>query len=192
MTAPDGLVMAISAASVASDNYGGDGVDDTLTSAFDVRGADTDLSFALTQEVFSNNPGTSNITQTYVITNNSTLAIQFDLVRVFDGDSVFEGDFADDQVGTTMHAAGSGPYVFQQEVLDPCPTTISLSNREAVPYFRCKQGSVPPSGPPNFDWGTGVVLYDAFGIPTTWVNLIAGVGYDTHGVSGPVGGRGRP
>lgn len=163
-----------------------DEVDDTLTSSFDVTGGLTDLSFDLMQRVM-NAAGPMDsavLTQTYTITNNSPDPISFILVRVFDGDLLWSGDIADDEVGTTMHGAGLGPYVFQQEAGDPAVTAITLSGLAGNNYFGGKHGLTPGGGAPPYDFGTDTEVWDAFGIPTSWESHIAGVGYSIDGLSG--------
>ena len=100
---------------LAASDSSGNGVDDTLTSSFSVGGG-LNLSVEVTQTVTSDTPGVSFLQQDYVVTNNSSGTVNLTFVRVLDADLVWgAGDFADDEVGTTMHGAGVGPYVFQQE-----------------------------------------------------------------------------
>ena len=63
-------------------------------------------------------------------------------------------------------------------------TSITLSSPQATAYFGGKNGVQPAGGPPPYNFGTDTEVFDAFGVPATWLNNIAGVGYDTDGVSG--------
>ena len=74
--------------------------------------------------------------------------------------------------------------MFEQEAADPAATSITLSSSAADAYFGAKHGVQPAGGPPPYDFGTDTEVFDAFGVPASWVNNIAGVGYDMDGVSG--------
>ena len=82
------------------------GVQDTLQSSFRVFGGATDLGFDLTQHVEMFAPGMSFIQQTYAITNNESSSVSFQMVRAFDGDLLWSGDFADDEV---LYVLSCGP-----------------------------------------------------------------------------------
>ena len=178
------LSKTITSPGVPSDTSG-DGVNDTLNSSFSVSGGATSLSFDLTQSVSADTPGVAILDQTYVITNDANGTASFSLVRAFDADLVWGGGttFADDEVGTTMHGAGLGPYVFQQEFDDPGVTAITMSGA-GNNYYGGKNGVEPGNGPPPYGFGTDVQVWEAFGIPTSWESHIAGVGYFKNGVSG--------
>lgn len=165
----------------------GDGVNDTVTSAFRVFGGTTDLAFDLTQRVSPFAAGVSFVQQDYTVTNTANEPISFSMVRAFDGDLLWDGGggWEDDEVGTSMHSAGLGPYVFEQEATDPSVTAITVSSLVGGNYYGGKHGITPPNGPPAYAYGTDTQVWDAFGIPASWVNHIAGVGYNTNGVSGP-------
>jgi len=182
--ASDGsLTLSVTSPSVSSD-ANGDSVQDTLNSAFVAMGTDTNLSFALTQTVVSGPPGVANVMQTYVITNNAGVAIDFNLARVFDGDLLWDGDFGNDQVGTSINAFGGPLFVFEQEASDPTATSVTLSSAQAITYFGGKNGVQPAGGPPPYNFGTDTEIYDNFGVPASWFDHIAGVGYTIDGVSG--------
>ncbi|MCH8166038.1 MAG: hypothetical protein IH889_10565 [Planctomycetes bacterium] len=179
----------VTAANSASDTNG-DGVNDTLTSGFNVSGGDTDLSFDVTQHVeriipLGGNP-VAILTQDYTITNNSTLPIDFELVSTFDGDLLWVGDFEDDTVGTgTNGSPGVDRYVYEGEVGQPA-TAITISSPTGDAYAGSKLGINPAGGPPcpDYGFGTDVQVWEAYGIPDCWRNHIAAVGYDTDGESG--------
>ena len=187
--ASDGSVtLMVTSPSVPSDTNA-DTVDDTLVSSFTATGAGgTSLSFDLTQSVAAGDPGVATLTQEYVITNNDTASIDLVLDRVFDGDLLWAGmpgnEFSNDEVGTGFNAAGGDMFVFEQEPGDPT-TAITLSSPGGVAYFGGKNGVLPAGGPPPYNFGTDTEVFDNFGFPASWINHIAGVGYDTDGVSGP-------
>ena len=187
----DGSLDTIVTAANSPSDTNGDGVNDTLTSGFNVSGGDTDLSFDVTQHVERIVPLSGNtvaiLTQDYTITNNSTLPIVFELVSTFDGDLLWVGDFEDDTVGTgTNGSPGVDRYVYEGEVGQPTQT-ITISSPTGAAYTGSKLGFVPDPGDPNcpaYGFGTDVQVWEAYGIPDCWRNHIAIIGYDTDGESG--------
>jgi len=178
------LTRTVTSPNVASD-FNGDGVNDSLSSAFSVTGGATNLGFALTQRVTAFGPGVSFLRQTYAVTNNGSAPIAFSMVRMYDGDLLWAGDFSNDNVGTTTNGAGLGSYVYQSEV-GSSSQAVTLSSTLATQYFGGKHGVDPDGagGSPAYNFGTDVQVWNAFGIPTGWVNNVAGVGYNTNGDSG--------
>jgi hypothetical protein len=166
----------------------GDGVTDALISVFRLWGPGVDLTFDLDQSVeriaSRNGAVAAALTQAYTITNNLPTLIDFDLLRVYDGDLMWWGGYGDDSVGT-RHASAANS-VFMRE--DGLPETrITLSSPEGDGYICAKQG-VDPDGPgpgPAMGFGTDTQEWDAYGIPEGWENFIPDVGYDTNGESGP-------
>ncbi len=197
--APDASLTRSIAGLTAVVDSNGDGVPDTMFSSFDVQGGATDLSFDLEQAVSAISPGVAGMRQDYTITNNSTSAIDFDMVRVFDGDLLWDGDFTNDEVGTTTHGSGYA-YVFMQEAAVPGSTAITLScvddgddgdddtgddgNNPCGCVTGSKAGVEPENGLPAYGLGTDVLIWDNFGLPETWMNDIANVGFLTNGTSG--------
>jgi hypothetical protein len=179
----------------APSDTNGDGVDDSLQSAFRVSGGAVNLAFALQQRVQTAGPGVSLLQQTYSITNNGAASLAFSMVRNMDADLLWSGDFADDNVGTSMHGAGLGPFVYQNEVGD-LSQAITLSSVTAGSYYAGKNGVDPDGagGGPAYGFGTDVQIWNAFGLPTTWQNHVAGVGYNLNGDSGaaPPGSAATP
>lgn len=107
---------------VASDEMGGDGVNDTATSTFRVRAPDADLisvHFSLAQQVYSAGNNVAVFTQTYEITNETANTISFELLRQVDADLVWDdaADFGDDNVGTGSNGCGAlvDTFVYQSE-----------------------------------------------------------------------------
>jgi hypothetical protein len=182
----------VTATPAAGDSTPGDGIEDTLTSAFTVLGmADPNhpavLTFELTQFVSeSDPPGTAYLRQDYRITNQGGQPVTLRLVRVYDGDMPWSGDpvFADDWVGAGQN--WEGWYAYQQEPDDDrlAVTLSSFTSPDA--YFGGKHGVDPDGsgGDPPFGWGTSVEIWDAYGVPTAWQDYVAGVGYNIAGVSG--------
>ncbi len=174
------LDRSITSPLMASDTSG-NGVADTLNSAFNVFGGSTNLGFDLTQRVSSFDAGVSFMQQDYTITNNGNGSVAFQLVRPFDADMLWSGDFGDDEVGTGFHGSGLDPFVFQQEVGDST-TAMTLSSPQGRFYYGGKNG-VDPGGVP-FAYGTDTQVWDMMGIPASWQDYIAGVGAGINGTSG--------
>ena len=181
-TIPPNLTPSITSPNVLSDTNA-DGVNDTAVSGFTAMGGTTNLSFRLQQHVQSAGPGVAVLEQTYTVTNDGTAPVDIQMVRSMDADLVFSGPFTNDEVGTSMWGAGLGTYVFQQEAADPGITAVTLSSNAATAYYGGKNTVVPSGGPPNFAFGTDVQVYDAFGVPGSWVNEIANVGAGVNGLS---------
>lgn len=184
-SADTSLSRSVISPNVASDSSG-DGINDTANSAFRVfaPAGGTDLGFQLRQQVTNVSPSVSFMQQDYTVTNNSTAAITIKMVRAFDGDLLWDGNFESDSVGTSSNGSPLGPYAFIQEPAQP-GQSVTLSASNSTLYFGGKHGVAPPGGPPNFDFGTDTEVWDANGTPTSWVNLIAGIGYNINGQSGP-------
>lgn len=162
----------------------GDGVNDLANSEFRVFGGATDLRFQLQQRVVNVSSGVSYLQQDYTVTNQSTAgAIAFTMVRAADLDLVFDNNFETESVGTTANGAGLGPYVFEQEPNQP-GQSMTLSIPTGGSYYGGKHGLIPGLGAPAYDFGTDTEVWDANGVPTSWVNNIAGIGYSTNGISG--------
>jgi hypothetical protein len=184
----------ITNALTASDTDG-DGVNDTATSSFDlVNGVSgsglTNLSVDVIQRVSVDRPGVSAfLQQDYTFTNNAANSITLNLVRAFDGDLLWTdnlgtGGFCDDEVGTTMHGAGLGTYVYEQEDTESPHTAMTLSSPNATIYYGGKRGVDPLGGGLPFGYGTDTQVWDELGTPANWVNFIAGVGANLNGESG--------
>jgi len=166
----------------------GDGVTDALISAFRVWGPGVDVTFDLEQSVERIVAGDGDVaaalTQAYTITNNLPAPIDFDLLRVYDGDLVWAGSEGDDSVGT-QHAADANSVYIREDGLPE--TTITLSSPDGSGYIGAKQG-VDPDGPgpgPAMGFGTDTQEWEAYGIPEGWENFIPDVGYEINGESGP-------
>ena len=183
------LTVAITQNVVASDESG-NGTDDTGVSAFQISGGGIGLAltFDLVQHVQSVGLGPVQgalLTQEYTITNLANGPIDFTLVRAFDGDLIWNGDFTDDNVGTGTNGSPDERYVYESEPGDTA-TAITLSSPQGSAYSGGKHGVDPDGagGDPAYNFGTDVQVWEDFGIPGAWQNHIAGVGYDTNGDSG--------
>jgi hypothetical protein len=183
-SADTSLNRAVVSPNVASDSNG-DGINDTANSSFRVfaPAGGTDLGFAVRQRVQSAGPGVAFMQQDYTVTNNGQSSITVGLVRSHDADLLYDANFETDSVGAGGNGGGGRPYVFMQEPNQP-GQSITMSMTGAGSYYGGKHGVVPPNGPPNFDLGTDTEVWDNAGIPASWRNLIAGVGYNTNGQSG--------
>ena len=158
-----------------------DGVDDMLTSSFEILGGPSPLLVDVVQEVDSV-PGNSIalLTQRYTITNVGALSATFSLLRIGDFDMFWNGTSLDDSVGTDR--AVTNNTVFQQEDSTPV-TRITMVSAQATDYTGGIRGITPPGGPP-YAFGTDCTEWDAFGLPASWADHIAAVGTKTNGESG--------
>ncbi len=136
-------------AGVASDTNG-DGLNDTLVSQFIPCHGPTDvhLTFDVVQsvELVASGPGVgvSVLTQTHTITNDSSTAIDFVLIRQVDSDLRWIGDGYDDTVGTMTHADGGDLSVYTMEH-NRTTTAVTLSSPQAAFYYGSK-GDFDPDG----------------------------------------------
>ena len=171
---PEGVI-------VASDTDG-DGVDDHAVSKFDLVGFVVDLTFDVVQRLERVGSGAvSMLTQEYTITNNQAEAIDFILLRQFDLDLLWDAGpgATDDSVGTGTNGLGERCDRFVYQLEDGAPeTAVTISSPQGDIYYGAKGGLVPghnASGNTPFGFGTGLEQWDAFGVPTGWDNIIAGV-----------------
>lgn len=179
------LDRAVVSPNSASDTTG-NGVDDTVTSAFRVFGGSTDLHFDVVQQVRSVGMFGARLSQEYTIRNDGASSISFLLVRHYDPDLTWQNGITDDEVGTSSNAVGSGASVFVQETGSRGPTTIELASPSAAAtsYYGYKSGIEPPGGPPTPAAGSTNDLWDSYGIPASWQDFITNVGVATDGLSG--------
>ena len=184
-SADTSLSRSVLNANVASD-FNGDGINDTANSAFRVFGGGTDLSFALRQRITAVSSSVAFMQQNYTITNNGTQPISLVMVRSFDGDLLWTGDFSTDSVGTTSNGDPDGKSVFMQEVGQPAQSVNLSMGLQGNAYFGGKNGVDPDGagGSPAYNFGSDTEIWESIGMPGGWVNNIAGVGYNTNGQSG--------
>jgi hypothetical protein len=170
----------------------GDGTSDTLDTVFRVTSpaGNIRLLFALRQQVTALPAAVSTVRLDYTVQNEASAKVRFSLLRTWDADlpwSAAGGSdyYSNDEVGTTANSAGPGRrFVFIREPDDPA-AACALSGPQGCFYFGGKHGLEPENGPPAYDFGTDIDWWRAYGVPHTWRNHIAGVGYDTDGASGP-------
>ncbi len=176
------LTRAVTGANMALDTTG-DGVNDTLTSSFEVlRVPVIDLQVGLEQKVESV-PGNSIalMTQHYTFENLGANPVSFNLVRLGDFDLIYIGAFDDDSVGTDRAVTNNA--VYQQEDSTPA-TRITMVSVSATDYTGGINLIVPSGGPPAYGFGTDCQTWDNPGLPATWADEIAAVGNKTNGESG--------
>lgn len=168
----------------------GDGIDDTLDSIFRVRSPDggTQLLIALRQEVQALPSGVSFVQIDVHVTNEGARKIRFSLLRTWDSDLPWSATggsayYTNDEVGTTTNGADLGRFVFVREPDDPA-AAVTLSGPRGSFYYGGKHGVQPEGGPPTYDFGTDIDWWLAYGVPHTWRNHVAGIGYDADGASG--------
>jgi hypothetical protein len=145
------------------------------------------LGFTLRQTMTTETAPATLLRQTYVITNTGDLDLQLDFSTQWDADLQWTGSnpypYDDDVVGASPGLCS----VYQHE---PGNTAMSVSLSDGgstVPishYFGAKATVTPPNGPPAFSTSAGHAVFDARGLPASWRDLIANVGYDTAGESG--------
>jgi hypothetical protein len=186
----DSLDRAIVAINTPSDTDA-DGVDDQLTSAFEVTGTGVDLDFALQQNVEQVAAGKATLTQRYTITNNLGSPITFVLQRNFDNDLVWQSSTYDnDDMGTGWNGTSADMYVIAQEPGTP-ETAVTHSCALGTAYCGAKSGVNPDAADPDcleYGAGTDTQDWDAYGLPDCWVNHIANVGHNVNGSSGDAPG----
>ena len=137
------LTVEITQNVVASDESG-NGTDDTGVSAFQISGGGfgVALTFDLVQHVQSVGLGPVQgavLTQEYTITNLANSPIDFTLVRAYDGDLLWDGDFSNDNVGTGTNGSPDERYVYESEAGDTA-TAITLSSPQGSAYSGGKHG----------------------------------------------------
>jgi len=121
-----------------------------LTSSFAVCNGpiDVSLTFDVTHSVeqVASGPGVgvSVLTQTHTITNESSTAIDFVLIRQVDSALMWIGDGYDDAVGTMTHADGGDLSVYTMEH-NRTTTAVTLSSPQAAFYYGAK-GDYDPDG----------------------------------------------
>ncbi len=200
--ATPGTVITITKPLTGSDSDG-DGVIDTAESAFTVMGPPAFgpfLDMTLCQRVHKPAPGStaSRFRQQYTFIA-SFGGMTFKAVRHHDMDLFMTGPAFTDVAGTIVSfgcdasaPAGVplGPPInpYQREPLPEPPGTpfaIGLVPRVPGPldpdyvYYAGRSGFDPdgPGPDPAMDFGTDFEIWDAFGLPPSWVNYTAGIGH---------------
>jgi MYXO-CTERM domain-containing protein len=160
----------------------------TITEPSAPAGQRVALSFTLRQTLTAETAPATLLRQSYVITNTGDLDLQLSFSNHWDADLGWTAEvpaypYYDDVVGASPGLCS----VYQHEPgntamsvnLSDGGSTVPISN-----YFGAKTGVTPPNGMPNFSTTAGHAVFDARGIPASWRNLVANVGYNTAGQSG--------
>jgi len=165
----------------------GDGIDDTATSTFHAFGGNGnyDLMFDLLQTV--SKPvagGVSTWTKVYTIYNISGEPATFLLERHNDMDLWFDALYEDCAGAASV---GGVRNVYMREA-DAVPNhenlVVALSGTPGYVYCAGRSGYDPDgAGPdPPMAYGTDFQVWENFGLPGSWQNYVAGVGYDMDGI----------
>ncbi len=143
------------------------------------------LAFTLDQKVtYDTASATSTFRQTYTITNIGTLDTDLGFHAHWDADLIWTNSAVDDIAGVGQGLC----YVF---IRDDSGADRAVSLRDGgstVPrtyYYAGKSGVTPPLGPPVY--GSTYYsqdVFNMFGMPTSWRNNLAAVGYSLPGESG--------
>lgn len=175
------LTKSIVTSNTACDSDG-DFCADTLRSVFTVAGAGVSLNFDLYQSVRrGTSPGTAYLVQAYRITNTGGSTLTFKLHKSWDVDLYWSGDWNNDEVGAGTDSGRR--FVTTGEVGTPAVTFPLSSLTAPTFYYGGKSGHVPTGGGPAFGTGTGRI-WTTYGMPVSWRNYIAFLGYNVNGVSG--------
>jgi uncharacterized delta-60 repeat protein len=175
------LTKSITTPNIACDSDG-DSCNDTLRSMFNVTGAGVSLDFSLYQSVRrAASPGVAYLVQAYRITNTGGSSLTFKLHKSWDVDLYWSGDWNNDEVGAGTDSGRR--YVRTGEVGTPAATFPLSSLTAPTFYYGGKSGHIPTGGNPVFGTGTGRI-WTTYGMPVSWRNYIAFLGYNVNGVSG--------
>ena len=159
----------------------------TITEPTAPPGQRVGLGFTLRQTLTAETAPATLLRQTYVITNTGDLDLQLDFSVQWDADLQWIGanpyPYDDDIVGASPGLCS----VYQHEPGNTAMATDLSDGGSTVPishYFGAKATVTPPNGAPDFSTTAGHAVFDARGIPASWSDLIANVGYSTPGESG--------
>ncbi len=155
----------------------------------DAKGFTTYLNVQLTQNIGPAVNGVTYLRQTYVISNVSSFTFSGVFVIHWDHDIMWSGSFTDDVVGTDCGQSfvfGHEPGNINQGLV------LSDGGSSVAPlyYVGGKAPHTPTQGPPAFAAGTDCNIWTNNGLPQTWRNYVAFVGYNTDGNSGTNPGDG--
>jgi hypothetical protein len=166
------------------------------TSAFAIEDIPSGLllDFDLVQTILPGpQPVSTDFTQVYTITNNGTAAVDVVFSVQWDIDLYYTDN------SSTNELVGVGPGFCSVYEHDPGSSVLGIAlgdGGSTVPmayYFGGKDGFLPdPAGPPFASLAANTVAEQyawlANGIPPTWRNNIANLGYDMVGDSGTLDG----
>lgn len=167
-----------------------DGQNDYLETEFDMT-APFSMNVKVIQEMVCCPEPTWMVT--YVMTNTGLGSADFSMHRVWDIDQYWSGSFTNEEVGVAGNGDPLGPVVFQREFGAAfAATTMGLSSSPSADfYYGGKQAHIPTGGGPAFGFGTDVLTWNNYGMPLTWRNYVAFLGYNIDGASGAANGDGH-
>lgn len=133
----------------------------------------------------ANNPaaGIGVLDQVYMVTNASGGPLAFSLNRALDADLVWDADFLSDHVAVDSTLR----FVAQHEPGSSTQAMALAAGSVGVPnsfYWGAKNTHLPTGGPPAMGFGTDIILWNNGGLPVSWQNYAAFVGYNMPGDSG--------
>lgn len=183
------LTATVVSGPTASDYAYNDGVNDTATASLTIASADNVVNLSVNMLTAVRRP--SYVVVRYQITNNSSSPIDFKLYRVWDLDVYWDGDYENDEVCGGVY--GGQGYASQGEVNDSALRFALNSLNPINGYVASKRtyrdSSWDPSCP-TMGYGTDIQEWDAYGIPSCWVNHVAYYGIGP-GCSGSAFGDGH-
>ncbi len=190
-TYPGNIGVGILSPLVAFDSDG-NGVNDSANSSFWALG--TSVTFDLFQNV--GQPDANSVatyTKCFNITNTGQTPITFLLLQHDDYDILFDGA-ATDPAGTDSTGGVRNPYMREPDSFaGHLDTEAALSGTPGYDYVAGRSGFDPDgTGPdPAMGYGSDFQIWNNYGLPNSWKNYTAGIGYNMDGILGqamPPGG----
>ncbi|MFQ5805572.1 MAG: hypothetical protein ACE5I3_03870 [Phycisphaerae bacterium] len=172
---------------LCSTDSNGDGLNDTATSTFHVFGGNGNynLIFDLVQTVSQPAAGdVSTWTKVYTITNISDEPATFLIERHNDLDLMFD-NLWEDCAGAASVGGVRNVYMREADVVPNHENlVVALSGTPGYVYCAGRSGFDPdgPGGDDAMGFGTDFQVWNNFGIPTSWQNYTAGIGYNVDGI----------
>ena len=173
------LTATVTAGPTALDYAYNDGTDDTAVASFTVTSADSSVNLSIDMLAAVRRP--AYVVVRYRITNNASSAISFKLYRAWDLDLYWRtglnDDYENDEVCGGVY--GGQGYSSQGEFGDPALRFALSSLNPINGYVAAKRNFRDlswPSNCPTMGYGTDFQEWDAYGIPSCWVNYVAHFG----------------
>jgi hypothetical protein len=171
------------------------GVDDSADSSFWTLGTTGySITFDLHQKVGQpDGNGVAVHTKCYNITNTGDDPVTFLLMHHDDFDILFDGA-AMDPAGAASTGGVRNPYMREPDTFaGNLDTACALSGTPGYDYVAGRSGFDPDgAGPdPMMAYGSDTQIWDSYGLPNSWKNYTAGIGYNMDGILGdalPPGG----
>ncbi|MBU0617393.1 MAG: hypothetical protein KKI02_06735 [Planctomycetes bacterium] len=168
----------------------GTGYNDTSISTFRVYGGNGgyNLIFDLIQTVSEPvQGGISTWNARYTITNIAAEPASFLIERHDDLDIWFDAS-AEDCAGTASVGAVRNVYMREADTIPNHENLVVALSSPTPGYVYCaaRSGFDPDgAGPdPNMVYGTDYQIWDNYGVPTSWQDYTAGIGYNMDGILG--------